>query len=133
MTTYTGNSGVVTLSGTAIGEVSKFNFSWDAPPLEDTKLTATNRTFKTGIPQVGGSIECWADPGDTPQNSMFTALNAGTTVTLVLRPIGTGSGRVQYSGTAVITKIDFNVGFQEINTAKFDFFASTAWTQTNQP
>lgn len=134
MTTYTGNSGVVTFSGNVVGEVREFMYSSDAPPLENTKLTATNRTYLAGLPEIKGTVSCWYDPGDsTGQVAMATALAAGSSVTLVLRPLGTGSGKVQETGTVVITSRKNSVKFQEVNTIDFDFFASGAFVTSNQP
>jgi hypothetical protein len=130
MATYTGNSGVVMIGANAIGEVRSFTIREESPRIEDTVLGDTNRTYKADIPTVDGTIECLFDPGDTNGQA---AMTNGAEVSLVLRPLGTGSGLPNYTVTANITGIDGpNVAFGEMVSVTFSWAAAGALTKGTQ-
>lgn len=129
MTTYTGNSGSVKIGTTTLGEVRRFTSSEQANPIDDTALGDANKTWKAGSPDVGGSIECWFDPGDAGQ----TALTVGAQVALTLYPQGVGSGNAVHSCTAEVTGIEGpDVGFDEIIKVTFTWKAASTYTKGTQ-
>jgi len=130
MATYTGNSGVVMIGANAIGEVRSFTIREESPRIEDTVLGDTNRTYKADIPTVDGTIECLFDPDDTNGQA---ALTNGAEVSLVLRPLGTGSTLPNYTVTANITGIDGpNVAFGEMVSVTYSWAAAGALTKGTQ-
>ena len=130
MATYTGNSGVIMIGANAIGEVRSFTIREEAPRIEDTVLGDTNRTYKADIPSVDGTIECLFDPADTNGQ---VAMTNGAEVSLVLRPLGTGAGKPNYTVTANITGIDGpNVQFGEMIGITYSWAAAGALTKGTQ-
>lgn len=129
MTTYTGNSGVVKIGTNTVGEVKGFSVTENADRVEDTALTDTNRTYKAGLTDVSGTIECHYDPGDTNGQ---VAMTAGAEVSLVLWPEGAGSGNSEWTVTATILSIETNVAFNEIISATFSWGAAGALSKGTQ-
>lgn len=130
MATYTGNSGVVMAGTNAVGEVVRFTVNQQANRIDDTVLGDANRTYKSGVAEVTGTVECYYDAADTGQS----ALTIGADVNLDLRPRGTGSGLPTLSVAATITGVDGpSVGYDEIITRTFTWAATgtlTSGTQT---
>lgn len=127
MATYTGNSGVVMIGAVTVGEVRSFTIREDAPRIEDTVLGDTNRTYLADLPVVDGTIECLYDPADTTGQG---AMTNGATVSLVLRPLGTGIGKPTFTVSAVITGIEGpSVQFGELVTVNFSWAAAGALTK----
>ena len=129
MSTYTGNDGVVQIGGNAVGEVVSFSVTENADRVEDTVLTDTNRTYKAGLADVNGTIECRYDPGDTNGQ---VAMTVGATVSLVLHPQGTGSGLAEWTVSATILSINTNVQFNEIIGSTFEWGAAGTLTKGTQ-
>lgn len=104
MGTHWGNEGVVKVGSVTVAEVSEFEFSEKASPIEDSAL---GDTWKTHIPGSGlkewsGSLTCHWDETDTTGQG---ALRAGASVTLNLYPEGSTTGDTYYSGLASITEM----------------------------
>ena len=129
MATTTGNDGVITVDGTAIVELRGWEVEENADRLEDTVLGDANRTYKAGLKDVRGTIDCRYDKADAGQ----TPLVVGDEPALVLRPEGTGAGLAEWTITASITGIRSSVVFQEVNDTSYTWEAAGALTKTTQP
>jgi hypothetical protein len=129
MATITGNDGVVLIDTNAIAEVTSFTINENADRIEDTALGDANRTYKAGLPDVGGTIECWFDDSDTNGQE---ALDVGSTVNLVLRPAGTGTGLAEWTVSADILSIETSVSFNEIVQRSFSWGAAGTLTKGTQ-
>ena len=129
MTTYTGNSGVVKIGTNTVGEVVSFTVNEVADRVEDTVLGDTNRTYKSGLEEVSGTIEVRWDPGDTNGQE---AMQPGDSVSLVLWPQGSGTGNVEWTVTATILSRTLNVTFNEIIGATIEWAAAGSLTKGTQ-
>lgn len=130
MATTHGVSGQVYVSTNQVAEVTEFSFEETAEFAEDTTLADTAKTtHATAITSARGSITCWWDDSDTNGQEV---LDIGASVTLNLRPEGTGAGLAQNSMTARITGANIAVQRGSITTRTFSFEASGAITRTTQ-
>lgn len=126
MATTTGNSGAVYIGTYQVAEVRSFTINENADRIEDTALGDSNRTYKAGLSDVNGSIECWFDDGDTTGQE---AMTVGSTVSLDLRPEGTGTGLASWTVSAQMTEIVTEVAFNEIVTRNFNWAAAGTLTK----
>lgn len=129
MTTYTGSSGVVKVGTNTVGEVVSFTVNENADRVEDTVLGDTNRTYKSGLEDVDGTIEVRYDPGDTNGQE---AMQPGDEVSLTLWPLGSGSGNPEWTVTATILSRNLNVAFNEVIGATIEWAAAGALTKGTQ-
>ena len=129
MSTYTGNSGVVKIGTNTVAEVVGFSVTENADRVEDTALGDSNRTYKAGLTDVSGTIECHFDPPDTNGQ---VAMTAGATVSLVLWPEGSGTGNSEWTVSATVLSINTNVAFNEIISTTFEWGAAGAMTKGTQ-
>jgi len=129
MATYTGNDGVVKIGTNTVAEVTSFTVTENADRVEDTALGDTNRTYKSGLSDVSGTIECHYDDTDTNGQG---AMTIGSEVSLVLWPIGSGTGNPEWTVTATILGINTTVQFNEIVSASFEWGAAGTLTKGTQ-
>ena len=129
MATITGNDGVVLIGSDVIAEVRSFSITETAEQIEDTVLGDTNRTYKAGMSEVSGTISCYFDDSDTNGQE---AMDVGSSVSLVLRPEGTGTGLANWSVTATILEASTEVNMNEIVTRDFSWSASGSLTKATQ-
>ena len=129
MATITGNDGVVLIGSDVIAEVRSFSITETAEQIEDTVLGDTNRTYKAGMSEVSGTISCYFDDSDTNGQE---AMDVGSSVSLVLRPEGTGTGLANWSVTATILEASTEVNMNEIVTRDFNWSASGSLTKATQ-
>lgn len=130
MATFHGSAGQVYVSANQVAEVTEFSFEETAEFAEDTTLADTAKTtHATAITSARGSVTCWWDDTDTNGQE---ALDIGASLTLNLRPEGTGSGLNQISLTARITGASIQVQRGAILTRSFQFESSGAITRTAQ-
>jgi len=129
MATYTGNDGVVKIGTNTVAEVTSFTVTENADRVEDTALGDTNRTYKSGLSDVSGTIECHYDDTDTSGQG---AMTVGSTVSLVLWPLGAGTGNPEWTVSATILGINTTVQFNEIIGASFEWGAAGTLTKGTQ-
>lgn len=129
MATYTGNDGVVKVGTNTVAEVTSFTVTENADRVEDTALGDTNRTYKSGLSDVSGTIECHYDDTDTNGQG---AMTVGSTVSLVLWPLGAGTGNPEWTVSATILGINTTVQFNEIIGASFEWGAAGTLTKGTQ-
>lgn len=104
MATHHGKEGVVTVGGTAMGEVTSFTLETTGDVVEDTALTDGTKSFVAGRTSFSGTIEMHFDETDTQQETLL----AGASIAFVLLPEGNDSGDASYSGTGIVTGMSIN-------------------------
>lgn len=130
MANHHGSEGQVFVSANQVAEVNSWEIQAQAEFADDTTLADTAKTFNaTGITSWNGSMDCWFDETDTTGQQ---ALTVGASVTLNLRAEGTGSGKHQYSGTALITNVTHGVPKGGIQTRSISFQGTGALSTANQ-
>ena len=70
MATHHGKEGVVTVGGTAVGELTGFTLETTADVVEDTALTDATKSFLAGRTSFSGTLEMNFDETDTPQTNL---------------------------------------------------------------
>ena len=76
MATHHGKEGVVTVGGTAVGELTSFTLETTGDVVEDTALTDATKSFVTGRTSFSGTLEMHFDETDTKQET----LTAGSSI-----------------------------------------------------
>jgi hypothetical protein len=104
MATHHGKEGVVTVGGTAMGEVTSFTLETTGDVVEDTALSDGTKSFVAGRTSFSGTIEMHFDETDTQQETLL----AGASISFVLLPEGNDSGDASYSGTGIVTGMSIN-------------------------
>jgi len=104
MATHHGKEGVVTVGGTAMGEVTSFTLETTGDVVEDTALSDGTKSFVAGRTSFSGTIEMHFDETDTQQETLL----AGASIAFVLLPEGNDSGDASYSGTGIVTGMSIN-------------------------
>ena len=70
MATHHGKEGVVTVGGTAVGELTSFTLETTGDVVEDTALTDATKSFVTGRTSFSGTLEMHFDETDTQQETL---------------------------------------------------------------
>ncbi len=100
MSVIHGSNGVVTVDGGAVAEVQNFSYDENAPVEEVTAMGDSAASYVASSTKRGtGTIECLFDPANATGQG---ALTPGASVALVLRPNGTGVGKVEHTGTVIV-------------------------------
>ena len=112
MGTHHGKEGVVTVGGTAIGNVTGFTLDTTHDIVEDTSLDASSKTFKAGRGTFTASIDMNYDETKTQQASLLQ----GASLSFVFLPEGNDSGDESFSGTGIVTGMSVGVTLDGITT-----------------
>tara|TARA_R100000664_G_C2696700_1_gene98640 strand:+ start:298 stop:684 length:387 start_codon:yes stop_codon:yes gene_type:complete len=112
MGTHHGKEGVVTVGGTAIGNVTGFTLDTTHDIVEDTSLDASSKTFKAGRGTFTASIDMNYDETNTQQASLLQ----GASLSFVFLPEGNDSGDESFSGTGIVTGMSVGVTLDGITT-----------------
>jgi hypothetical protein len=104
MATHHGKEGVVTVAGTAVGELTSFTLETTGDVIEDTELSDGTKSFVAGRTSFSGTLEMNFDETDTPQ----TSLVAGATIAFILLPEGNASGDRSFAGSGIVTGMSVN-------------------------
>lgn len=131
MTTFTGNSGVITVDGNALAEVTAWSVTDSADRVEDTALGDSNRTYKSGLADVEGSLDCHWD--DTDTSGAQALLVPGASVALILDIKSGTTGDPRYSITATILSVTSAGTFNEIVNRNVTWAAAGAGTWSTVP
>ena len=124
MATTHGKSGVVTVGGTEMGEVTSFTLETTGDVVEDTALTDSTKSFLAGRTSFSGSLEMHFDETDTPQ----TTLVAGASISFILLPEGNASGDRSFSGTGIVTGMSVNNSMDAVVSRTVTFQGTGALT-----
>ena len=118
MATTHGNDGIVKIGTDTVAEVVDWSYSETIDLLEDTAMGDTGKTWKSGLKDGSGTINCmWDETDTTGQGTMTT----GTDVTLHLMPEGDTTGDTEYTGTVTIESFNVSGGKDSIVSASFTF------------
>ena len=112
MATHHGKEGVVTVGGTAIGNVTGFTIDTTHDVVEDTSLEDSSKTFKAGRGTFTASIDMNYNEENTQQES----LTGGSSLSFVFLPEGNTSGDQSFSGTGIVTSTSITVGLDGMTT-----------------
>ena len=104
MATHHGKEGVVTVGGTAVGELTSFTLETTGDVVEDTALTDATKSFVTGRTSFSGTFEMHFDETDAKQETLL----AGATIAFIVLPEGNSSGDASYTGGAIVTGMSIN-------------------------
>ena len=124
MATHHGKEGVVTVGGTAMGEVTSFTLETTGDVVEDTALSDATKSFVAGRTSFSGTIEMHFDESNTEQETLL----AGASISFVLLPEGNTSGDASYTGTGLITGMSINNSMDAIVTRSVTFQGTGALT-----
>lgn len=101
MATYTGQNGVLKLDGTAVAELRSFTIESTTETIEDTVMTDSARTYKTGLETFSGTADVFFDDA---HHDDISALNGGAAaVSLEAFPGGTTTGYPRLNGNVIVT------------------------------
>ena len=125
MATHHGKEGVVTVGGTAVGELTSFTLETTADVVEDTALTDSTKSFVSGRTSFSGTLEMNYDETDSPQQT----LTAGTSIAFILLPEGNASGDEKFSGSGIITGMSVNNSMDAIVSRTVTFQGTGALTR----
>ena len=124
MATHHGKEGVVTVGGTAVGELTGFTLETTGDVVEDTALTDATKSFVAGRTSFSGTLEMHFDESDTPQ----TNLTAGSSLAFILLPEGNASGDRSFTGTGIVTGMSVNNSMDAIISRTVTFQGTGALT-----
>jgi hypothetical protein len=124
MATHHGKEGVVTVGGTACGELTGFTLETTGDVVEDTALTDATKSFVAGRTSFSGTLEMHFDETDTPQTNMV----AGASLAFILLPEGNASGDRSFSGTGIVTGMSVNNSMDAIISRTVTFQGTGALT-----
>ena len=112
MATHHGKEGVVTVGGTAIGNVTGFTLDTTHDTVEDTALEDANKTFKAGRGTFTATIDMIYNEESTQQSSLLQ----GSSLSFVFLPEGNTSGDESFSGTGIVTSMSVGVTLDGMTT-----------------
>ena len=112
MATHHGKEGVVTVGGTAIGNVTGYTLDTTQDVVEATALEDSNKSFLVGRGTFTASIDMNYDETNTQQAS----LTQGARLSFVFLPEGNASGDESFSGTGIVTSMSVGVTLDGVTT-----------------
>ena len=124
MATHHGKEGVVTVAGTAVGELTSFTLETTGDVIEDTELSDGTKSFVAGRTSFSGTLEMNFDETNTEQE----ALLAGASISFVLLPEGNDSRDASYTGTGIVTGMSINNSMDAIVSRTVTFQGTGALT-----
>jgi len=124
MATHHGKEGVVTVGGTAVGELTSFTLETTGDVVEDTSLSDGTKSFVTGRTSFSGSLEMHFDESSTEQETLI----AGASISFVLLPEGNTAGDASYTGTGIVTGMSINNSMDAIVSRTVTFQGTGALT-----
>lgn len=127
MSTHTGNQGLVKVGSNTVAELNGWSLDIAGDVIEDTQLTDTAKTFKPDKTSWTASLEChWDETDSTGQE----ALSINSVVTLHLLADGSGTGAIDYNGSAIVTSVGIAVAKGATVTRNISVQGSGALTRT---
>jgi hypothetical protein len=124
MATHHGKEGIITVAGTAVGELTSFTLETTGDVVEDTALTDATKSFVAGRTSFSGTLEMHFDESDAPQET----LTAGASISFVLLPEGNSGGDASYTGTGIVTGMSINNSMDAIVSRSVTFQGTGALT-----
>jgi len=124
MATHHGKEGVITVGGTAIGNITGFTLDTTHDTVEDTELSDTSKTYLVGRGTFTGSIDMNYDEESTEQGLLVS----GASLAFVFLPEGNTSGDESFSGTGIVTGMSINTPLDGAITRTVSFQGTGALT-----
>lgn len=112
MATHHGKEGVVTVGGSAIGNVTGFTIDTTHDTVEDTSLEDSNKSYLVGRGTFTASIDMNYDETDAQQASLTT----GSSLSFVFLPEGNTTGDESLSGTGIVTGMSIGLTLDGVTT-----------------
>jgi len=112
MATHHGKEGVVTVGGTAIGNVTGYTLDTTQDVVEDTALDSSNKSYLVGRGTFTASIDMNYDETNAQQASLVQ----GSSLSFVFLPEGNASGDESFSGTGIVTGMSVGVTLDGVTT-----------------
>lgn len=112
MATHHGKEGVVTVGGSAIGNVTGYTIDTTHDTVEDTSLEDSNKSYLVGRGTFTASIDMNYDETDAQQASLTT----GSSLSFVFLPEGNSSGDESLSGTGIVTGMSIGLTLDGVTT-----------------
>lgn len=112
MATHHGKEGVVTVGGTAIGNVTGYTIDTTHDTVESTALEDSNKSYLVGRGTFTASIDMNYDETDAQQASLTT----GSSLSFVFLPEGNSSGDESLSGTGIVTGMSIGLTLDGVTT-----------------
>ena len=130
MAVYTAKDLVVMHGSNTMTHVRSASVS---PSIDTVEVTAAADTAKSFITTTTG-FEASVDFLEDDTTSLTdTELVVGTSGALKIRPEGTGSGRIEYSGTALVKGYQHSSPYDGVVAISISFLGTTALTSSVQP
>lgn len=116
-----GSDSVITVAGTALGNVKSVTFSSSVTAVDQTDNDdGGKKTYLAGDQDGSASVTYNYDPAAAAQTTLLTNFYAKTTTTFVWRPQGTGAGLYQYTFNGIITTLNLPAQHESVLEASFD-------------
>ena len=112
MATHHGKEGVVTVGGSAIGNVTGYTIDTTHDTVEDTSLEDSNKSYLVGRGTFTASIDMNYDETNAQQASLVQ----GSSLSFVFLPEGNASGDESFSGTGIVTGMSVGVTLDGVTT-----------------
>jgi len=124
MANHTGQSGLVKIGTTTLGELRTYSVQETAGTIEDTVLGDSAKTYKAGQTSFSGSCDAFWDENDAGQ----TAISAGAEIAISFYP--EGDAGTYASGNVIVTEIGVSTSIDGMVEVSFSFQGSGAlvWT-----
>ena len=119
MATYTGQNGVLKLGGTAVAELRSFSIETTTETIEDTSMTDSSRTYKTGLEAFSGTADVFFD--DTHHDDIASLNGGANAVALEAYPGGVTTGYPRLSGNVIITGYSMTAALDGMVEASISF------------
>ena len=124
MATHHGKEGVVTVGGTAIGNVTGYTLDTTQDVVETTALEDSNKSYLVGRGTFTASIDMNYDETNAQQASLVQ----GSSLSFVFLPEGNASGDRSFTGTGIVTGMSVNNSMDAIVSRTVTFQGTGALT-----
>lgn len=129
MAAYRGKNLVVTFGGTNIsGTARSISFEQAADTLDDTVKGQDEKTYIASLKDGSGAFEALDSTGDF--TLAWEAVDPGTSGSLVIQPEGPGTGKRQFTFTAIITNRSLDIPYDDLSKFSLAFQISGAIVET---
>ena len=122
MAVHHGSEGVVQIGSDTLASITSWSYDRSTDVVDVTSLGDSGKTYKSGLQDGSGSLECYWDEADTTgQQALEDAMADGSNVTLSIYPEGTATGDIFYTGSIAVEGLSMGGGTSDIVTASFTY------------
>lgn len=129
MAIYTGKNLVVVHGANTLTHVRTASVTPSIDTVEITAAADTAKSFVTTTVGFEATVELLEDDTTSLTDS---ELVVGTSAVLKIRPEGTASGAIEYTGTALVTSYEHSSPYDGVVAISVSFLGTTALTSTVQ-